>query len=130
MSHDSKTRQHAVKATVHFMRKDVLHQHEKPYAFRYAAEYGIPQSNFKMDKHESIFIEDLRGRLDSFSFEDNGFTILKLPHEIPYENYCHPTKVSAYFRQLEELLQCHLGASYVEVFRHGVSVANQIPMKC
>jgi hypothetical protein len=109
------------------MRKDVLHQREKPYAFRYAAEEGIPQSNFEMDKHESIVIEDLRGRLDSFTFEGNGFTVLKLPREVPYEDYYHPTKVSAYFRQLEELLQRHLGASYVEVFRHGVSVANLAP---
>lgn len=106
------------------MRKDALHQLEKPYAFRYAAEPGIPQSNFEMEKHESIVIEDLRGRLDSFNFESNGFTVLKLPREVPYEDYYHPTNVSAYFRQLEELLQHHLGASHVEVFRHGVSVAN------
>ncbi|KAF7502205.1 hypothetical protein GJ744_006746 [Endocarpon pusillum] len=110
----------AVKAALHFIRKDVLHQREKPYAFRYAAEKGIQQSNFEMDKHESIVIEDLRGRLDSLDFEDNGFTVLKLPREVPYEDYYHPTNVSAYFQQIEELLQHHLGASYVEVFRHGL----------
>lgn len=107
------------------MRKDVLHQREKPYAFRDAAEQGIAQSNFTMEKHESIVIEDLRGRLDSFNFEENGFIVLKLPREIPYDDYYHPTNVLAYFRQLEDLLQYHLGASYVEVFRHGVSVANR-----
>lgn len=130
MNHDSaeaqQQQQPAVDASLYFMRKDDLHQREKPYAFRNYIEEGIPQSNFELTKHDSIVVEDLRGRLDAFNFEDNGFAVLKLSREtmIPYEDYYHPTKVSAYFRQLETLLQHHLGASSVEVFRHGVSVSS------
>lgn len=110
-----------VEASVHFLKKDPLHDEEKPYAFRYEIDgEDVPQSNMEMEKKETIQITDLRGIEHEFSLERNGFTIMNLEGGLQYEDFYDEEKVQTYFRELENLLSEHLGASKVEIFRHGV----------
>ncbi len=119
---DRKDLSPAIVTSMFFMKKDLLHQEEKPYAYRFAAEIDIPQSNFVLQEHDHITIKDIRGHLKDLSIEDNGFTVLRMTDDIPYEDYFDPFKVKAYFRQLETILQGHLRASLVQVFRHAVRI--------
>ena len=109
-----------VRASVYFMQRNVLFTEEKPYEFCYTAEVSIPQSNISREKHVNIPVHDIRGQEATFNLERNGFAILKLEQQIPYDDYFNPTKVTRYLRALETLLKDHLGASHVEVFRHGL----------
>jgi hypothetical protein len=109
-----------VKASIHFIQKNSLFAEEKPYEFCYAADLSIPQSNITREQHKDIIIHDIRGREQAFDLEHNGFTVLKLDQQIQYDDYFQPNKVKTYLRTLEILLKKHLGASHVEVFRHGL----------
>jgi hypothetical protein len=109
-----------IKTTVYFLKSNKLYETEKPYALRYASDGFFPQSNMEMERHESIVIKDLRQCKESFSFEQNGFAILKLSTRLAYQDYYDNIKVRSYFRDLEALLKSYLNASRVEVFRHGV----------
>ncbi len=112
-----------VHAAMYFLTKDDLFVTEKPYAFRFPFESEhIPQTNMQMKREESIQINDMRGKELSFSIEKTGFEILSHASKLPYEDFYNPEKVSVYLRELESVLQNHLKASHVEVFRHGVSV--------
>ncbi len=107
-----------------FMKRNPLHDRQKPYAYRYAADIDIQQRNFELQEYDHISIEDIRGHLHDFSVQKNGFAILTLTDEIPYEDYFDQCKVDAYFRQLEAILQQHLQALLVQVFRHAVRLFN------
>lgn len=111
-----------IQASIHFLKPDVRHQEEKPYAFRY--ELGIkdvPQSNMEMEKVEGISITNIRGREHDFSLDHNGFEILRHQSALEYEDYHDPKRIPIYFRELEVLLKTSLKANKAEVFRHGVS---------
>jgi len=112
-----------------FMKRDPLHRKEKPYAYRYAAAIDIPQSNFALEERDHITIKDIRSHLPDFSIERNGFAVLKMTDEIPYSDYFDTLKVEVYFRQLESILQSHLQASHVHVFRHAVSFRVSLPQR-
>ena len=109
-----------VKASIYFMQRKVLFTEEKPYEFCYTADVSIPQSNITREKHDNIPIHDIRGQEATFNLERNGFAILKLDQQIPYDDYFDPEKVTRYLGALETLLKTHLGARHVEVFRHGL----------
>lgn len=108
-------------ATIYFLRPDDIHRIEKPFAFRYDPGDGVQQSNFALDPYTGISIKDIRHKIDDFTFDKHGFTVLKLPDSIPYESFETNDGLQCYFSQLEIVLKHTLGASHVEVFRHGVS---------
>lgn len=110
-----------VQANIHFLKTDARHQKEKPYAFRYELDTeDIPQSNMEMENVEGIRITDIRGLEREFSLGSNGFTVLRNQSALEYRDYYDPSRVLVYFRELERLLETHLNASKVEIFRHGV----------
>ena len=109
-----------IESSIFFMKRDELHLEQKPYAYRFAAQIDIPQSNFVLQEHHGIRVTDIRRHLEDFGLQKNGFVVLSLADEIPYEDFFDSETVKVYFRQLEALLQSHLGASKVEVFRHAV----------
>lgn len=108
-----------VQASIYFLTKNVRFQTEKPYAFRFPVE-TVQQTNMEMERRDSISITDMRGSESNFSMETNGFVVLNLESGMAYDDFHDSERVSAYFRELEALLKSHLGASHVEVFRHGV----------
>ena len=109
-----------VKTSIYFMQRDKLFAEEKPYEFCYTADASIPQSNIAREKQDDVTIHDIRGQEQTFKLEPNGFTVLKLDECSPYDDHSDPIKVTRYLRSLETLLKKHLGASHVEVFRHGL----------
>lgn len=101
------------------MKKDALHEVEKPYAFRYPVP-GATQTNMEMEKVERIPISDIRGRKHEHSFEADGFVVLELHRTFDYSIFFDNEELQVYFRTLETLLKEFLGATEVHVFRHGV----------
>ncbi|KAI4149667.1 MAG: hypothetical protein L6R39_002449 [Caloplaca ligustica] len=110
-----------VQSAIHFLKENPSYQHEKPYAFRFAlSSNDIPQSNMEMQKVEPITITDIRGFEQDYSLDVNGFTILELDSKLGYHDFYDSERVKVYFAELEDLLEYHLGASKVKVFRHGL----------
>ena len=112
-----------VETSMHFLARDKLYEHEKPYQLKYEAENGIPRSNLRLEKHEPIKISSIRGRERQFSMEDNGFAVLKLDREIPYNDFSDPGGIRKYLDVVSESLRKFLGADRVQVFQHLVSQA-------
>lgn len=112
---------------MYFLKKDNLHTIEKPYAFRYPIEDddSIPQTNMKMGQR-SLTVTDMRGTEDKFKIDTDGFEILRHESALDYEGFYDTERVTIYLRELEVLLKRHLKATYVEVFRHGVSYLHHI----
>ncbi|KAL8963646.1 MAG: hypothetical protein Q9193_000115 [Seirophora villosa] len=110
-----------VQSAIHFLKESPSYQHEKPYAFRFGlGSVDIPQSNMEMQIVKPITITDIRGYERDYALDVNGFTILELDSECGYEDFHDPEKVKLYLGELEDLLQSHLGAFKVKVFRHGL----------
>lgn len=56
-----------VETSIFFMKGNPLHDRQKPYAYRYAAETDIQQNNFELQEYDHITMEDIRGHLHDFS---------------------------------------------------------------
>lgn len=107
--------------TIHFLQQNALFDTEKPYAFRYdVSEQGVSQTNMEMQPRPCV-LTDIRGFESQFSLGKQGFEIMDVGNDIPYEHFFDEQLIQPYFRSLEKLLQKRLGASRVQVFRHGVS---------
>lgn len=118
-------------ASLYFLTRDDLFLKEKPYAFRFPVEdQSFRQTNMKMESKELIRIIDIRGSENRFSFEENGFEVLPHATKLAYEDFYNPERVPIYLRELETLLKDHLRASYVEVFRYGVSASRPVLFCC
>ncbi|KAL8677842.1 MAG: hypothetical protein Q9186_005754 [Xanthomendoza sp. 1 TL-2023] len=109
-----------VETSMQFLTRDKLYEKEKPYHLKYAPAEGIPISNFQLEKHEPIKINSLRGREQDFSFDKNGFTVLKIEEDIPYEDFSNPAGIRRYLDIVAAGLQKLLGADKVQVFQYVV----------
>ncbi|KAL9095196.1 MAG: hypothetical protein Q9165_002452 [Trypethelium subeluteriae] len=65
-------------------------------------------------------VTDMRGSEKFFNLEEHGFAIFKVDVGLGYDDYHNPEQLPKYFSKLEAVLKDHLGASRVEVFRHGI----------
>ena len=109
-----------VETSMHFLTRDKLYEHEKPYRLKYAAAERIPISNFKLEKQEPVKINSLRGREQDFSFDKNGFAVLKIDEELPYDDFSNPEGIHRYLGIVASGLQKLLGADKVQVFQYVV----------
>ncbi|KAG8533098.1 uncharacterized protein KY384_001881 [Bacidia gigantensis] len=116
VSYDNKD----LKTSMFFIERQSRHIQEKPYAFRYAADVDIPKTNFDLKEHSGIAVTNIRDDIKNFTVEKNGFSIIEFEEEISYLEYFDSVEVDRYLRQLERVLQAHLRASMVRVFRHAV----------
>ena len=110
-----------VESSIHFLTRDKLYEHEKPYQLKYTPAKGIPTTNIRLEKQESIKINSIRGQERQFSLEKNGFTVLKMNKEIPYDDFSNPAGVNRYLNLVAELLKTSLGADKVQVYQYTVS---------
>ncbi|KAL8805665.1 MAG: hypothetical protein Q9182_001809 [Xanthomendoza sp. 2 TL-2023] len=110
----------AVETSMHFLRRDELYKSEKPYQLKYAAAEGIPITNFRLEKQEPIKINSLRGCEQYFSFDKNGFTVMKLDDDLPYDDFSNAAGVRRYLEVVAASLQKLLGADKVQVFQYVV----------
>lgn len=109
-----------VESSMHFLMRDELYEHEKPYQLKYAAAEGIPTSNFRLEKQEPIQINSIRGREQDFSFDKNGFAVLKIDEDMPYDDFSDPEGIRRYLNIVASSLQKLLGADKVQVFQYVV----------
>lgn len=110
-----------VETSIHFLTRDQVYEHEKPYQLKYHAAQGIPTTNIRLQKQESIKISSIRGQERQFSLDKNGFTVLKMDKEIPYEDFSNPAGVKGYLNMVAEQLKTRLGADKVQVYQYVVS---------
>lgn len=109
-----------VETSLHFLTRDKLYEHEKPYQLKYTAAKGIRTTNIRLEKKESIKISSMRGQERWLSFEKNGFTMLKMDNEIPYDTFSSSTSVQKYLDMVAEQLKIRLGADKVQVYQYTV----------
>ena len=115
-----------VDTSMHFLARDKLYEREKPYQLKYEAEKGIPRSNLRLEKQEPLKISSIRGREQQFTMERNGFAVLKLDKEIPYDDFSDPVGIRRYLDVVSETLKTLLGADKVQVFQHLVCLTLRI----
>ena len=109
-----------VETSLHFLTRDKLYESEKPYQLKYTAAKGIPTTNIRLEKKESIKISSIRGQEQRLSFEKNGFTVLKMDNEIPYDTFSNSTSVQKYLDMVAEQLKVRLCADKVQVYQYTV----------
>ena len=109
-----------VETSMHFLTRDIMYEKEKPFQLKYAAEVGIPKTNFRLEKQDPITISNIRGREQQFSFQRNGFAVLKLDEVISYEDFSNPEGIRRYLKAVSENLKVLLGANKVQPFQYVV----------
>ena len=110
---------------MHFLTRDIMYEKEKPYQLKYAAEVGVPKTNFRLEKQAPITISNIRGQEQQFSFQRNGFAVLKMDKEIPYEDFSDPEGIRRYLEAVSENLKVLLGANKVQAFQYVVRLCLQ-----
>ena len=110
-----------VQTSMNFLSRDPLYDHEKPYRLRYAPEDGMPITNLRHEKHNPIKISNIRGQEQNFSFERNGFAVLKMDEEMPYNDFNNPKSIQRYLEMVCESLKVLLGADKVQAYQYSVS---------
>ena len=105
---------------MHFLTRDIMYEKEKPFQLKYAPEVGIPKTNFRLEKQDPITISNIRGREQQFSFQRNGFAVLKMDKEVPYEDFSDPEGIRRYLEAVSENLKVVLGANKVQPFQYVV----------
>ena len=109
-----------VETSINFLKRDELYEHEKPYQLKYAAAEGIPISNLRLEKQDNIKITSIRDREAQFSFEKNGFAVLRMNEEIPYDDFRNPDGIRRYLDIVAVHLKNLLGADKVQAFQYVV----------
>ena len=116
-----------VETSMHFLARDKLYENEKPYSLKYVAAEGIPTSNIRVEKHEAIKVNSIRGQEQQFSLERNGFAVLKMDEEVPYDDFANPAGIQRYLNMVAEQLRTRLGADKVQVYQYAVRTRFGIP---
>lgn len=112
------------------MQRDELHQEAKPFKLQYDPGDDIPRTNCVNKTYDSVLIRDLRGCVRGFSFQKNGFSILRLESQLePDEFYDQARVEKVYYPELQNLLRQYLGAKRVEVLEHLVRDVVHDPYK-
>ena len=103
---------------MNFLSRDSLYEREKPYQFRYPVGDGVPKTNLRHVKQEPLKVHNMRGREEQFSFEKNGFTVLKLDEEISYDDFNNPAGIRRYLDLVAKQLRRKLNADTVQVYQY------------
>ena len=110
-----------VESSIHFLTRDKVYEHEKPYQLKYVAAEGVPTTNIRLEKQEPVQISSIRGQEQQFSLEKNGFTVLKMDEEFAYDDFSNDAGVKRYLNMVAEQLKTRLGADKVQVYQSVVS---------
>ena len=106
-----------VETSIHFLARDDLYEREKPYQIKFDVAEGIPTTNYTHVKQEHFKINNIRGREEQFSFEKNGFTVLKLDEDVSYDDFDSPAGIHRYLDIVAEQLRLKLDADTVQVYQ-------------
>ncbi|KAH7400429.1 methyltransferase [Cadophora sp. MPI-SDFR-AT-0126] len=109
----------AVQSNVHFLARDSVYEKEKPNTLRYPSEDDLPQTNFRVEKHEDITFHDIRGQESSFSYEKNGFTIAHLDSKMAYTDFANSEMIkNVFLKEVSTMLQSVLEATTVQALEY------------
>lgn len=102
----------------HFLCRDDQWKHEKPYSLKFIPKADFPKTNGQRAQKDGILVEDIRGRESEFSFQKNGFAIMRLGEiHMSRSDFDNPDIVNAiYLKQIAVGLQELLGAQRVQIF--------------
>jgi hypothetical protein len=116
-----------VPAEVFYLIKDPKHDYEKPYVLRFNTKGQFPSTNMETDP-TPINIRNFRSIQDAQSFENYGFTLMKLDCPLTATEFEDPGKVEQeYYPTLENLLwKMYPNASEVRILQHEVRIHNSI----
>ena len=109
-----------VQSSMHFFVRDKLYDNEKPFQLKFTPEDGVPMSNYRLEKRDGIKITSMRGHENQFSFEKNGFAVVKMDRETPYTEFNNAEGIQKYLRTVVQSVQALLGADKVQVFSYAV----------
>ena len=109
-----------IETSLNFLKRDKLYEHEKPYQLKYAAAERIPISNLRLEKQDNIKVTSIRDREAQFSFEKNGFAVLRMNEDIPYDDFSNPDGIRRYLDIVSVHLENLLGADKVQAFQYVV----------
>ena len=115
----------SVVAPIGFLERDLLHEHEEPYAFRYKTDVPVPLTNMRTE-FRALRLCDLRGQEGSTSLDTCGFTILKLRSRMRYEQFESEKDIEdIYLHDLKSQFLKEYGAdrAYILRVRVGLHVA-------
>lgn len=107
-----------VEASMNFLVRDTLYNHEKPYQLRYAPTEGTPTTTFQCERKAPINIQSIRGRDPQFSVKENGFGVMTMKEEMPYSDFSKPEGVQRYLNAVCQQLKEHLGAEKVQAYQY------------
>lgn len=113
---------------MHFLTRDDLYKTEKPYQLKYASQPGLPKSNLRLEKQDPIKINNIRCQEREFSFERNGFTVLRMDEDIPYDDFSNPEGIRRYLDAVTENVKVLLGADKVQAFQYVVRLSLSSPL--
>ena len=92
-------------ASLNHLRRDKLHEDVKPYKLQYDPGPELPRTNCVNETREGIVIHDLRCHMDDFSFEKNGFDVIKIISQLPSEEFYDKARVQeVFYEEIEEAL--------------------------
>lgn len=102
----------------HFLCRNDLWKREKPYSLKFIPKADFPKNNGQRAQKDGILVEDIRGRESNFSFEKNGFAIMRIDDSrMTYSDFDNPDIINAiYLKQIAHGLQELLGAERVQIF--------------
>lgn len=104
-----------------FLAKDPKHDTEKPYKLQYDPGDTLPRKNCTDEVRNDIQIQDIRGREQDFTLENQGFCVAKLETQLSPEDFDDDAKIKqVYYAELKMMLKSLLGARRVEILEHGV----------
>ena len=115
-----------VETSLNFLKRDELYEREKPYQLKYAPAEGIPISNLRLEKQHNIKITSIRDREAQFTFEKNGFTVLRLNEDIPYDEFSNPDGIRRYLDMVSTHLKNLFGADKVQAFQYVVRLGPRL----
>lgn len=112
----------SVLSSIHFLQRDPLYDSEKVFELKFDPSSGLPKSNMRLEKRDGIEIQDIRDREAQYSFDRNGFSILRADFGMPANTYYEEHLLrQEYFPKLAHAVKEHLRASQVRIFDYNVS---------
>jgi hypothetical protein len=110
-----------IHSNTHFLARDALYDHEKPYSLRFTPPEGFPRANIKLEQHD-IDIQDIRPQKDSLEFARDGFSIINFVSKMTYDDYDDENTIhDVLLKEIANAMRKFLGAQHVQIFEHTVS---------
>lgn len=104
----------------HFLKRDPLYDHEKPYSLRFTAPEGFRRANILLEKH-AIRVRDIRDSRQQPSLEKDGCALLNFHSTMRYSDFDSEIRIKdTYLKEVANTLKTLLQAQHVQIFEHTV----------